>query len=188
MAVLTLDWEVRDILGKKVVDGKVHYLVDWHPILVLEDGLGNLKKLVDKFEVRLQTQRESQHGRAVEVGIITSQEGEPSSDDVSGLSNNDLSSNEEKYLSDKAGRSSTRKHSPWSALDEQHLLGYKKENNSWSWIFHKFPNRTPLAVRRHWNMIREKAEWTSSPRQTQNISTSLCLLVPWYNLYNEMRL
>jgi hypothetical protein len=47
------DWEVRYILGKKVVDGKVHYLVDWCPTLVLEDTLGDAKKLVDKFEARL---------------------------------------------------------------------------------------------------------------------------------------
>jgi len=61
------DWEVRDILGKKVVDGRVHYLVDWRPTLVLEDVLGNAKELVDEFEARLRTQRESQNGKAVEV-------------------------------------------------------------------------------------------------------------------------
>ena len=153
-----LDWEIRDILGKKVVNSKVHYLVDWRPTLVLEDELGNAKELVDEFEARLQTQRKYQHGRAVEVGTIASQGGERSSDDDSGLSDNDLSSDEERYSSDKVGRSSTRKHSPWSALDQQRLLAYKKENKSWSWIFGKFPSRTPLAVRTRWNMIRERAE------------------------------
>jgi hypothetical protein len=152
------DWEVRDILGKKVVDGKVHYLVDWRLTLVLESELGNAKELVDEFEARLRTQRESQHGRAVKVGTIASQDSERSSDDDSGLSDSDLSSDEERYSSDKAGRSSTRMHSPWSALDEQRLLGYKKENKPWSWIFRKFPNRTPPAVRTRWNMIQEKAE------------------------------
>lgn len=53
------DWEVRDILGKKVVYGKVHYFVDWRPTLVLEDVLENAKELVDEFEARLRTQRES---------------------------------------------------------------------------------------------------------------------------------
>jgi hypothetical protein len=158
MADADPDWEVCDILGKKVVDGKVHYLVDWRPTLVLEDELGNAKELVDEFEARLRTQRESQHGRAVEVGTIASQDGERSSDDDSSLRDSDLSSDEERYSSDKVGRSSTRKHSPWSALDEQRLLGYKKENKSWSWIFRKFPNRTPPALRTRWNMIRERAE------------------------------
>jgi hypothetical protein len=47
------NWEVRDILGKKVVDGKVHYLVDWCSTLVLEDMLGNAKELVEESEARL---------------------------------------------------------------------------------------------------------------------------------------
>jgi hypothetical protein len=153
-----LDWDVRDILGKKVVDGKVHYLVDWRPTLVLEDELGNVKELVDEFEARIRTQRKSQHGRAVEVGTIASQDGERSIDDDNGLSDSDLSSDEERYTSDKVGLSSTRKHSPWSALDKQRLLAYKKENKSWSWIFRKFRNRTPPAMRTPQNMIRERAE------------------------------
>jgi hypothetical protein len=45
-----LDWDVRDILSKKVVNGAVHYLVDWRPTLVPEDVLGNAKELVDEFE------------------------------------------------------------------------------------------------------------------------------------------
>jgi hypothetical protein len=152
------DWEVRDILSKKVVDGKIYYLVDWRPTLMLEDELGNAKELVGEFEERLLTQRESQHGRTVKVGTIASQGGERSSDDDSSLSDSDLSSDKERYSSDKVGRSSTRKYSPWSALDEQHLLGYKNENKPWSWIFRKFPNRTPPAVHARWNVIRERAE------------------------------
>ena len=47
----------------------------------------------------------------------------------------------------KQGRLSTSKQSRWSALDEQRLLAWKKEDKSWGWIFGKFPGRTPAAVR-----------------------------------------
>lgn len=57
------DWEVSDILGKKVVDGEVQYLVDWRPTLVPEHELGNAKELVDEFEARVRSQRESKRGR-----------------------------------------------------------------------------------------------------------------------------
>ena len=73
------------------------------PILVLEDILENAKELVDKLEARLQTQRESPHGSAVEVGTIVSQGGERSNDDDGGLSGSDLSSDDERYSSDKMG-------------------------------------------------------------------------------------
>jgi hypothetical protein len=53
------DWEVRDILGKKVVEAQVHYLVDWRLTLALEDEFGNVEERVDEFEARLRTQRES---------------------------------------------------------------------------------------------------------------------------------
>jgi hypothetical protein len=33
---------------------------------------------------------------------------------------------------DELGRSSTRKNTPWDAIDEQRLLAYKKEDKSWS--------------------------------------------------------
>jgi len=69
------------------------------------------------------------------------------SDDDNSLSDNDLSSDEEKYSSNKVGRSSTRKHSPRSAPDEQRLLAYKKENKSWSWIFQDFLPHVDLEMR-----------------------------------------
>jgi hypothetical protein len=57
------DWEVSDILGKKVVDGEVQYLVDWHPTLVPEHALGNARELVDEFEARVRSERAFNSGR-----------------------------------------------------------------------------------------------------------------------------
>jgi hypothetical protein len=50
----------------------------------------------------------------------------------------------------------SKKHSPWSTLDEQRLLAYKREDKSWSWIFRKFLNRSPTAVRPRWNMVQAR--------------------------------
>jgi hypothetical protein len=58
------DWEVRDILGKKVIDGKVYYLVYLEPTLVPEDSLlETAKELADEFEARLRAQFDSKNGR-----------------------------------------------------------------------------------------------------------------------------
>ena len=48
----SLEWDVRDIIGKKVVNGEVHYLVDWRPTLVSKHELGNAKERMDEFEAR----------------------------------------------------------------------------------------------------------------------------------------
>ena len=58
-----LDWDVRDILSKKVINGKVYYLVDWRPTLVPEHALGNAKELVAEFEARVRAQLKSKSGR-----------------------------------------------------------------------------------------------------------------------------
>jgi hypothetical protein len=103
-----------------------------------------------------------QHGNAVDARATTLCKGELScsedDDDVltdsdPGLSdsNDDRSSTE-----DEQGRSSTRKHSAWLPLDEQRLLAYKKEGKSWSWIFRKFPGRTPGAVRTRCHMVQAR--------------------------------
>ena len=47
------EWEIRDIIGKEVVDGEVHYLVEWSATLMPKCKLGKAKGLVDKFEARL---------------------------------------------------------------------------------------------------------------------------------------
>jgi hypothetical protein len=47
---------------------------------------------------------------------------------------------------------------PWEAVDEQRLLAYKKEDKSWDWIFKKFPDRTPAAVRTPCTMIQRRVK------------------------------
>jgi hypothetical protein len=51
-----------------------------------------------------------------------------------------------------------RKNIPWGELDEQRLLAYKKEGKPWSWIFRKFPGRTPGAVRTRLNMVQARVK------------------------------
>jgi hypothetical protein len=103
-----------------------------------------------------------QNSKAVDTGALASQGGKPaSSDDDGGLSDSDPdpSSDDDGCSSeDEQGPSSTRKNTQWDAIDEQRLLAYKKEDKSWSWIFQKFPTRTPAAVRTRWNMVRPKVE------------------------------
>ena len=103
-----------------------------------------------------------QHGRAVDGGAIASRGSEPSNiDDDGGLSDSDpdSSSYDDGCSSEDEQRCpSTRKHSPWSTLDEQRLLAYKKEGKSWRWIFRKFPTRTPAAVRTRWTMVQARVE------------------------------
>ena len=37
------EWEIHDIIGKEVVDGEVHYLVEWSATLVPKCELGEAK-------------------------------------------------------------------------------------------------------------------------------------------------
>jgi hypothetical protein len=62
-------WEIRDIIGKKNVAGKIHYLVDWCPTLVPERSLRSTEELVDEFEARLRTQLKSKNGRGGGLGL-----------------------------------------------------------------------------------------------------------------------
>jgi hypothetical protein len=57
------EWDIRDIIGKEVVDGEVHYLVEWSATLVPKYELGKAKVLVDKFEARLQAQCRQMGGK-----------------------------------------------------------------------------------------------------------------------------
>jgi hypothetical protein len=57
------DWEVRKVIGKEVVDGLLHYLVDWTPTLVPRHSLGHANGLVDEFEAGLQAKREGKNGQ-----------------------------------------------------------------------------------------------------------------------------
>jgi hypothetical protein len=110
---------------------------------------------------RSTTRTRPQDGRAVDAGALASRSKPSSSDDDGGLSDSDpgSSSDDNRCSSkDEQGRSSTSKHSRWSPIDEQRLLAYKKEDKPWSWIFKKFPGRTPPAVRTRWNMLRTRDE------------------------------
>jgi hypothetical protein len=108
------------------------------------------------------TRTRLQHGRAVDGRAIASRRSEPlSSDDDDGLSDSDPDSSSDDdgcSSEDEQRRPSMRKHSPWSTLDEQRLLAYKKEGKSWRWIFRKFPTRTPAAVRTRWTMVQARVE------------------------------
>jgi hypothetical protein len=57
------EWEICDIIGKEVVDGEVHYLVEWSATLVPKCELGKAKVLVDKFEARLRAQCRQKGGK-----------------------------------------------------------------------------------------------------------------------------
>jgi hypothetical protein len=48
------DWEVCKIIRKEDVNGVLHYIVEWHPTLILEQSLGKAKELVNKFKAQLQ--------------------------------------------------------------------------------------------------------------------------------------
>jgi hypothetical protein len=63
------------------------------------------------FEIQIRIQYKSQYSRAVEAGTIALQDSKRSSDNNSSLSDSDLSSERERYTSNKVGRSSTRKYS-----------------------------------------------------------------------------
>jgi hypothetical protein len=61
------EWEISDIIGKEVVDGEIHYLVEWSATLVPKCELGKAKVLVDKFEARLRAQCRQRGGKTREA-------------------------------------------------------------------------------------------------------------------------
>jgi hypothetical protein len=93
----------------------------------------------------------------VDAGALASRRSTPLSDSDSESSSDDDGCSSEA----EQGRASTSKQSRWSALDEQRLLAWKKEDKSWDWIFGKFPGRTPAAVRTRWNMVRPRGDQAS---------------------------
>jgi hypothetical protein len=50
------EWEIQDIIGKEVVDGVVHYWVQWEATLLPEHESPKTKALVKKFEARRRAQ------------------------------------------------------------------------------------------------------------------------------------
>ena len=53
------EWEAREILGNEVVNGVVHYWVDWNPTLMPEYALGNAWTLVEAFWTKKQSQHKT---------------------------------------------------------------------------------------------------------------------------------
>ena len=47
------EWEIRNIIGIKNIDGVEHYWVDWEPTWTCESKVGGAKELVGKFAARL---------------------------------------------------------------------------------------------------------------------------------------
>jgi hypothetical protein len=57
------EWEISDIIGREVVDGEVHYLVEWSATLVPKSEMGKARALVARFEARLQAQCRQRVGK-----------------------------------------------------------------------------------------------------------------------------
>jgi hypothetical protein len=57
------EWGIRNIVGKKDVDGVMQYLVEWNPTLVPKYTLKNAKEMANKFETRLRAQARQEKGR-----------------------------------------------------------------------------------------------------------------------------
>jgi hypothetical protein len=51
------EWEIRDIIWKEVVNGEMHYLVEWSATLVPIYELGNAVTLMDSLR------HDSEHNR-----------------------------------------------------------------------------------------------------------------------------
>ncbi|CAM6003525.1 unnamed protein product [Sphagnum balticum] len=97
-------------------------------------------------------------GSASHAQALVSQSEPSSSVDDGGLSDSDpdLSSDDDECSSgDKEGQSAEMK-IPWNPVDEQRLLAWKKEGNSWKWIFRKFPDRTEQAVRQRLSTLKRR--------------------------------
>ncbi|KAF1808819.1 hypothetical protein P152DRAFT_204751 [Eremomyces bilateralis CBS 781.70] len=74
----------------------------------------------------------------------------------SSISDDDVSN--EKYI-DQGMDGETRRR--WAPLEEQRLLAYRADGKPWPWIFRKFPNRTPGAVRVRLHMLQRSQEGKS---------------------------
>lgn len=47
------EWEIRSILGQKIVGQEVYYRVNWEPTWMPESALGGARYLIDKFITQL---------------------------------------------------------------------------------------------------------------------------------------
>ena len=51
------EYKINDIINKKEINGKTYYWIDWTPILVPLNELGNASDLINKFETGLPAHR-----------------------------------------------------------------------------------------------------------------------------------
>lgn len=56
------EWEIRNILGQKMVGSEVYYHVDWEPTWMSESELDGARELIDKFTARLQVALKRREG------------------------------------------------------------------------------------------------------------------------------
>jgi hypothetical protein len=63
----TREWEIRNIIGQKTVDGNVHYCVDCKPTWMPESDLHRAEDLIDRFTAQLQCARRESSNRDREV-------------------------------------------------------------------------------------------------------------------------
>ena len=47
------EWEIRSIVGQKIVDHEVYYRVNWEPTWMPESALDRARPLIDKFLTQL---------------------------------------------------------------------------------------------------------------------------------------
>jgi hypothetical protein len=45
-------WGIHEIIGKEVINNKVHYCVDWDPTMISADELEGAERLVREFEAK----------------------------------------------------------------------------------------------------------------------------------------
>ncbi|KAI9764746.1 MAG: hypothetical protein M1839_005776, partial [Geoglossum umbratile] len=48
------EWGIHGIIGKEVIEGVLHYCVDWEPTMLLKDALRGAWRMVQKFEAKEQ--------------------------------------------------------------------------------------------------------------------------------------
>jgi hypothetical protein len=61
-------WEIRNIIGKRTIDGVVHYWVDWDPTWMCGSELKGARELIEEFEARLQRGNEKGQEETDAVG------------------------------------------------------------------------------------------------------------------------
>jgi hypothetical protein len=47
------EWEIRSIVGQKIIDHEVYYRVNWEPTWIPESALDTARPLIDKFLTQL---------------------------------------------------------------------------------------------------------------------------------------